>query len=147
MTAGLLNTPEGMVLAEPPASYPAHLHIDLLPEWQGGLGYERALMGALPAALREGRVLCHGSELGRWYPLLGVRDAERNDIRLYADGVLASMAVAGPADVSTDPFAFGRAKWGAGTGTSGRVRPDGVHAFDKALASEDVAALHAAEKP
>ncbi|MFE2011354.1 GNAT family N-acetyltransferase [Streptomyces sp. NPDC059491] len=54
MMAGLLHTPERMVLAEL-AAYPAHLHIDLLPEWQGR-GYGRALMGALLAALREGGV-------------------------------------------------------------------------------------------
>ncbi|MFD7964321.1 GNAT family N-acetyltransferase [Streptomyces zaomyceticus] len=54
MMAGLLHTPERMVLSEL-AAYPAHLHIDLLPEWQGR-GYGRALMGALLAALHEGGV-------------------------------------------------------------------------------------------
>ncbi|WP_078627194.1 LamG-like jellyroll fold domain-containing protein [Streptomyces exfoliatus] len=86
-------------------------------------------------------------ELGRWYHLVGVRDAERNEIRLYVDGVLASAAVAGPADVSTGPFAVGRAKWGGGNVDFWKGLVDGVHAFDKALSSEEVAALHAAEKP
>ncbi|MGW6420085.1 LamG-like jellyroll fold domain-containing protein [Streptomyces sp. NPDC055055] len=86
-------------------------------------------------------------ELGRWYHLVGVRDAERNEIRLYVDGVLASTAVAGPADVSTGPFAVGRAKWGGGNVDFWKGSVDGVHAFDKALSSEEVAALHAAEKP
>ncbi|MFJ7990489.1 GNAT family N-acetyltransferase [Streptomyces sp. NPDC096351] len=51
MMAGLLHSPERMVLSEL-AAYPAHLHIDVLPEWQGR-GYGRVLMGSLLAALRE----------------------------------------------------------------------------------------------
>lgn len=86
-------------------------------------------------------------ELGRWYHLVDIRDAERNEIRLYVDGVLASTAVAGPADVSTGPCAVGRAKWGGGNVDFWKGSADGVHAFDKALSSEEVAALHAAEKP
>ncbi|MFD6991801.1 GNAT family N-acetyltransferase [Streptomyces sp. NPDC059943] len=48
--AGLLHDPERMVLAELTA-YPAHLHIDLLPEWQGR-GYGRSLIHTLLDALR-----------------------------------------------------------------------------------------------
>ncbi|MGW7266084.1 GNAT family N-acetyltransferase [Streptomyces sp. NPDC054842] len=47
----LLHDPERMVFPEM-AAYPAHLHIDLLPEWQGR-GHGRALMRALLAALRD----------------------------------------------------------------------------------------------
>ncbi|MET9551758.1 GNAT family N-acetyltransferase [Streptomyces sp. NPDC006645] len=49
--AALLHDPERMVLPEL-AGHPAHLHIDLLPRWQGQ-GYGRALIGALLGALRE----------------------------------------------------------------------------------------------
>ncbi|MFI8321641.1 GNAT family N-acetyltransferase [Streptomyces sp. NPDC085529] len=49
--AVLLHTPERMVLSEL-SVYPAHLHIDLLPPWQGK-GYGRALMHTLLAALHE----------------------------------------------------------------------------------------------
>lgn len=49
--AGLLHTPEHMVLDELTA-YPAHLHIDLLPGWQGR-GYGRALINTLLTALHE----------------------------------------------------------------------------------------------
>lgn len=48
--ATLLHDPERMVLAELTA-YPAHLHIDLLPEWQGR-GYGRSLIHTLLDALR-----------------------------------------------------------------------------------------------
>jgi GNAT superfamily N-acetyltransferase len=47
---GLHLNPERMLVPEL-AGYPAHLHIDLLPEWQGrGLG--RALMNAFLAGVR-----------------------------------------------------------------------------------------------
>ncbi|MEU0226920.1 GNAT family N-acetyltransferase [Streptomyces sp. NPDC006284] len=48
--AGLLHDPERMLVPEL-AAYPAHLHIDLLPEWQGR-GHGRALMGTFRRALR-----------------------------------------------------------------------------------------------
>ncbi|MCI3221261.1 N-acetyltransferase [Streptomyces sp. NP-1717] len=48
--AGLLHDPERMVLAEL-AAYPAHLHIDLLPAWQGR-GHGRSLIHTLLDALR-----------------------------------------------------------------------------------------------
>lgn len=47
----LLHRPERMLVPEV-AAYPAHLHIDLLPEWQGR-GYGRALMDTFLAALRK----------------------------------------------------------------------------------------------
>jgi ribosomal protein S18 acetylase RimI-like enzyme len=49
--AGLLHHPERMVLPEL-ADYPAHLHIDLLPEWQGR-GHGRRLMCTFLTALRD----------------------------------------------------------------------------------------------
>jgi ribosomal protein S18 acetylase RimI-like enzyme len=47
----LLHDPERMVVPEV-AGYPAHLHIDLLPEWQGR-GFGRVLMRTLLRALRD----------------------------------------------------------------------------------------------
>ncbi|MEU9351305.1 GNAT family N-acetyltransferase [Streptomyces griseoloalbus] len=49
--ARLLHHPERMVVPEL-AAWPAHLHIDLLPEWQGR-GYGRKLMRTFLAALRD----------------------------------------------------------------------------------------------
>ncbi|MFZ4246684.1 GNAT family N-acetyltransferase [Streptomyces griseoincarnatus] len=49
--AWLLHHPERMAVPEL-AAWPAHLHIDLLPEWQGR-GYGRRLMRTLLAALAE----------------------------------------------------------------------------------------------
>ncbi|MFE9773233.1 GNAT family N-acetyltransferase [Streptomyces sp. NPDC005931] len=50
--AALLHRPERMIVPEL-AAYPAHLHIDLLPEWQGH-GHGRELMRAFLRAL-DGR--------------------------------------------------------------------------------------------
>lgn len=47
----LLHHPERMVVPEV-AAYPAHLHIDLLPEWQGR-GHGRALMRTFLQALQD----------------------------------------------------------------------------------------------
>lgn len=49
--AVLLHTPERMILPEL-AGYPAHLHIDLLPDWQRR-GHGRALMNAFLRALHD----------------------------------------------------------------------------------------------
>ncbi len=49
--ANLLHTPERMIVPEL-AGYPAHLHIDLLPEYQRS-GHGRALVEAFTAALRR----------------------------------------------------------------------------------------------
>ncbi|MER5887937.1 LamG-like jellyroll fold domain-containing protein [Streptomyces sp. NPDC001941] len=86
-------------------------------------------------------------EPGRWYHLVGVRDAARNEIRLYVDGVLAATATPGPADVSTGPLSVGRAKWGGGNVDFWHGSVDQVHAYDKALSPQEVSALYAAEKP
>ncbi|MCF1599250.1 GNAT family N-acetyltransferase [Streptomyces muensis] len=48
---GLLHHPERMLVPEV-AAYPAHLHIDLLPEWQGR-GHGRALLRTLFRALQD----------------------------------------------------------------------------------------------
>lgn len=49
--AGLLHHPERMVLPEL-AGHPAHLHIDLLPDWQGR-GHGRRLMRTFLRALQD----------------------------------------------------------------------------------------------
>ncbi|BEL08900.1 hypothetical protein Q0Z83_070910 [Actinoplanes sichuanensis] len=52
--AAVFNSPEKMIRPEF-ADYPAHLHIDLLPEWQGR-GRGRALMAAFLDGLRAAGV-------------------------------------------------------------------------------------------
>ncbi|TXS49163.1 LamG-like jellyroll fold domain-containing protein [Streptomyces sp. t39] len=84
-------------------------------------------------------------ETGRWYHLVGVREA--GEIRLYLDGRLAATAAAGPADVSTGPLAVGRARWGGNNVDFWHGAVDQVHAYDKALTAEEVSTLHIQEQP
>ncbi|UYQ60410.1 LamG-like jellyroll fold domain-containing protein [Streptomyces peucetius] len=86
-------------------------------------------------------------EIGRWYHLVGVRDAAGNDIKLYLDGRLVATTAAGPADVSTGPLAVGRARWSGRHVDFWHGAIDQVHAYDKALSAEEVSALHTQEKP
>ncbi|MEU3252393.1 LamG-like jellyroll fold domain-containing protein [Streptomyces sp. NPDC006997] len=86
-------------------------------------------------------------ETGRWYHLVGVRDASSNEIRLYVDGKLAATTASGPNYVSTGPLAVGRAQWDGDDTDFWNGAVDEVHAYDKALTAEEVSALHAGEKP
>ncbi|MFD8351916.1 LamG-like jellyroll fold domain-containing protein [Streptomyces coelicoflavus] len=86
-------------------------------------------------------------ETGRWYHLVGVKDAASNEIRLYVDGDLAATSTAGPAYQSTGGLTVGRAQWGGSATDFWNGSVDEVHAYDKALTGEEVSALHEAEKP
>ncbi|MFC7531472.1 LamG-like jellyroll fold domain-containing protein [Actinoplanes sp. GCM10030250] len=85
-------------------------------------------------------------ELNRWYHLVGVRDHATGEARLFVDGQRVAAVPAGSDVVSTGPLSVGRAKY-AGNRTdywSGSV--DQVHAYDRGLTDEEVAALYSAEK-
>ncbi|MFC8567857.1 LamG-like jellyroll fold domain-containing protein [Streptomyces sp. NPDC057245] len=86
-------------------------------------------------------------ETGRWYHLVGVRDGSDNRIRLYVDGEQAADAAAGPAYPSTGPLAVGRAQWDGDATDFWSGAVDQVHAYDRALTSEEVRALHTQERP
>ncbi|WP_250030164.1 LamG-like jellyroll fold domain-containing protein [Paractinoplanes maris] len=84
-------------------------------------------------------------ELNRWYHLAGVRDHATGEVRLFVDGKRVATVPAGPDVVSTGPLTVGRAKY-AGNATdfwSGAV--DEVHAYNRSLTDEEVAALYTAE--
>ncbi|MGW7298005.1 LamG-like jellyroll fold domain-containing protein [Streptomyces sp. NPDC054829] len=86
-------------------------------------------------------------ERGRWYHLVGVRDATTNQIRLYVDGELAATNTGGAALPSTGPLTVGRAHWDGSKVDFWNGAVDEVHAFDKALTAEEVGDLYADEKP
>lgn len=82
--AAVFRSPERMLRPEF-ADYPAHLHIDLLPEWQGR-GRGRALMGAFLDGLRAAGVprvhlgMAAGNEGAyAFYRRLGFHDLEVPD--------------------------------------------------------------------
>ncbi|MFG3028528.1 LamG-like jellyroll fold domain-containing protein [Streptomyces sp. NPDC048253] len=87
------------------------------------------------------------AETGRWYHLVGVRDAASNQIRLYVDGKLAATATGGTALPSTGPLTVGRAHWNGANVDFWNGAVDEVHAVDRALTTEEVSTLHAEEKP
>ncbi|MER7491246.1 LamG-like jellyroll fold domain-containing protein [Streptomyces pharetrae] len=86
-------------------------------------------------------------ETGRWYHLVGVRDSTSDEIRLYVDGALAATAEAGPAYPSTGALTVGRAQWDGAHADFWDGAVDEVHAFDTALTTAEVSALHARQKP
>ena len=79
----------------------------------------------------------------RWYHMVGVRDAEEGTYKLYVDGVLQDTAGQCLGDESTGNLVVGRARFNGGPVdfTDGSI--DQVHAYDRALNDEDVAALFA----
>ncbi|MGW6920165.1 LamG-like jellyroll fold domain-containing protein [Streptomyces sp. NPDC054950] len=87
------------------------------------------------------------AETGRWYHLVGVRDAASNQIRLYVDGKLAATATGGTALPSTGPLTVGRAHWNGANVDFWNGAVDEVHAVDRALTTEEVSTLHTEEKP
>ncbi|MFI5963340.1 LamG-like jellyroll fold domain-containing protein [Streptomyces asoensis] len=82
------------------------------------------------------------AETGRWYHLVGVRDATGDQIRLYVDGKLAATATGGAALPSTGPLTVGRAHWGGADVDFWNGAVDEVHAVDRALGPEEVSALY-----
>ncbi|MFG3233304.1 LamG-like jellyroll fold domain-containing protein [Streptomyces antibioticus] len=86
-------------------------------------------------------------ETGRWYHLVGVRDATTNQIRLYVDGTLAATATGGAALGSTGGLTVGRAHWDGANVDFWNGAVDEVHAVDRVLTAEEVSTLYGAEKP
>lgn len=87
------------------------------------------------------------AETGRWYHLVGVRDAGTGQIRLYVDGKLAATATGGAALPSTGPLTVGRAHWDGAKADFWNGAVDEVHAVDRALTAEEVSGLYTEEKP
>ncbi|CAM5406604.1 glycoside hydrolase family 2 [Streptomyces californicus] len=84
-------------------------------------------------------------ETGRWYHLVGVREADA--ITLYVDGEPAATTEAGPADVSTGPLAVGRARYDGASTDFWNGSVDEVGVYDRALSAEEVSALHGRQRP
>ena len=85
-------------------------------------------------------------ETGRWYHLVGVRDASTGTHTLYVDG--ASQASFGQClnPESNGPLAVGRARWGGNDVDFWPGAVDEVHVWDRALDAAEVAQLHAQEQ-
>lgn len=82
-------------------------------------------------------------ELGRWYHLVGVRDASANVLRLYVDGRPAGEAGYCPGWPARGRTALGRGLYGGSPADAWTGELSRVHAYDRALTAADVADLYA----
>ncbi|MEV5703798.1 LamG-like jellyroll fold domain-containing protein [Actinoallomurus sp. NPDC052274] len=85
-------------------------------------------------------------ETGRWYHLVGVRDAATGSLTLYVDGQKAGSAAACLGDRSTGHTVIGRGRYGGNPVDYWTGAIDQVHVFDRALSADDVAKLYQSGK-
>lgn len=81
------------------------------------------------------------AETGRWYHLVGVRDAATQQLKLYLDGKLLSKVAAHGASPGTGIVALGRGQWEANPVDYLTGGLDGTRIWDRALTDAEVAAL------
>ena len=81
---------------------------------------------------------------GQWYHMVGVRDIAASTVTIYVDGQKAgSTSVLGTGDLAPGPLTVGRGRFGGGPVDYLNGAADGVRVFDRALSSDEVAALFA----
>jgi hypothetical protein len=82
-------------------------------------------------------------ETGRWYHLVGVRDASTGTLTLYVDGQRAGATSACARESANGNTVIGRAKFGGNPVDYWRGAIDQVHVYDRALSATEVAQLYA----
>lgn len=81
---------------------------------------------------------------GRWYNIVGVRDITKSQLQIWVDGKAAgSVSVLGNGDVATGGLAVGRGKFDGKPVDFLAGAVDEVRVFDRAVTSQEVAALYA----
>jgi hypothetical protein len=85
-------------------------------------------------------------ETGRWYHLVGVRDAATGTHSLYVDGAKQSSFGQCLNPESTGPLSIGRAQWGGNDVDFWPGAVDEVRVWDRALDANEVAQLYAADR-
>ena len=83
-------------------------------------------------------------EVGRWYHLVGVRDAVAGQLKLYVDGQLAGTRAQCLLEPGPGHTVIGRGKYGGAPVDYWRGAVDEVHVYDRALSATEVAQLAAA---
>lgn len=81
-------------------------------------------------------------EVGKWYHMVGVRDAASGELKLYLDGDLVDTKSACLGDESSGNTVVGRGKFGGPT-DFWKGDLDQVHLYDRTLSDDDVADLYA----
>ncbi|MFE9204514.1 LamG-like jellyroll fold domain-containing protein [Micromonospora sp. NPDC007230] len=82
-------------------------------------------------------------ETGRWYHLVGVRDAAVGTLTLYVDGQQAGTASSCLGEASSGPTVIGRARFNGGPVDYWRGAIDQVRIYDRALSATEVGQLYA----
>jgi hypothetical protein len=80
-------------------------------------------------------------QVGRWYHLVGVRDAAAGQLRLYVDGALAGTRTQCLLDPGTGNTVIGRGRYDGQQVDFWRGAVDEVHVYDRALSDAEVAQL------
>ena len=84
-------------------------------------------------------------QVGRWYHLVGVRDATDSTLTIYVDGRLSgSTSVLGNADAGTGALVVGRGQFGGNPVDYLAGSVDDTRVFDRALSADEVTSLYAA---
>lgn len=81
-------------------------------------------------------------EVGRWYQMVGVRDAAKGQLKLYLDGQLVATKNACLGDASSGNTVIGRGKFGGNPVDFWKGDIDQVHLYDRALSDAEVKELY-----
>ena len=85
-------------------------------------------------------------EVGRWYHMVGVRDAAKGQLKLYIDGQLAGTKGACFGDASSGNTVIGRGKFNGNPVDYWKGDLDQVHLYDRALSGAEVQELYGSGK-
>ena len=80
-------------------------------------------------------------QVGQWYHVVGVRDADKGTIALYVNGALQSTQPTTETHATSGTVSIGRAQWQGNDVDFLKGAVDDVHVFDRALTADDVAQL------
>lgn len=85
-------------------------------------------------------------EVGRWYHMVGVRDAASGQLKLYIDGQLVATKTACLGDASSGNTVIGRGKFGGDPVDYWKGDLDQVHVYDRAISDSEIAELYGSGK-
>jgi hypothetical protein len=85
-------------------------------------------------------------QAGVWYHLVGVRDVQNNQMRLYVNGALAGTVAYCPGDPAPGHTVIGRAQFNNGMVDFWGGKIDQVHVYDRALSADEIASLYESGK-
>jgi Concanavalin A-like lectin/glucanases superfamily/PA14 domain/Glycosyl hydrolases family 2, sugar binding domain/Glycosyl hydrolases family 2/Glycosyl hydrolases family 2, TIM barrel domain len=85
-------------------------------------------------------------QAGTWYHLVGVRDVQHNQLRLYVNGQLAGSVPYCPGNSAPGHTVIGRAQYNNGLVDFWNGAIDQVHVYDRALSADEIATLYASNQ-